>query len=234
VLAVPLITYLVLRKGDAPARVSGASGASSASGDSISPGAGKSGDSSGAGSSGAGAPGGTISSGAVSSGAGSSGAVAPGGTISPGAVAAGGAIAPHDDKTTRRKPTAGTKSERTKPGDVVKIGPSPLPDRPAGKATDKADKPGTTPFDKPSPGTLAIRVKPECEIYVDGKLASPRTSYRELSLAAGRHQITLINREQKIEDRFVVETRSGYVDRVVKEYGDKRNATINPFEKGSK
>ncbi|HEY5937858.1 MAG TPA: hypothetical protein VIU61_24585, partial [Kofleriaceae bacterium] len=237
-LAIPLVVYLALRGDDEPIRVAstGASGGGGSASGADASGGGASAASGAASSAGASGASGADTSGANTSGADASGS---------GAVASGADTAGSGASRTITSAAAKSKSGRSSSGSRVgRDSPTPAGKSPVNEPK-AAGAPGAlAPYEddslsrrKPVPdkqGTLAIRVKPECEIYVDGKLASGRTGYRELALPPGRHQIMLINRESKVDDRFVVEIRSGEVDRIVKEYGDKRNATINPFEKGAK
>ena len=80
---------------------------------------------------------------------------------------------------------------------------------------------------------MSIVSKPSCEIYIDGQSVGLHTPQRGLMLPAGKHRVMLVNDDFGIKDQFTVEIKSGVIERVGKEYKTNRDATINPFSKGS-
>ncbi len=107
----------------------------------------------------------------------------------------------------------------------------------------------TQPVKQPvrATGRLTIGCKSvPCTVSIDGGPAI-RSPIRALELAAGRHQIAILNAELGIDDRFVVDVRAGATQSILKEYAKpepqpesppqpptepKRDKTINPFAKG--
>jgi len=69
-------------------------------------------------------------------------------------------------------------------------------------------------------GTLMLGAKPPCEIVVDGKPTGLMTPQRAMSLPAGTHSITLINRQNKIKKTFQVSVPAGRPVKVVKDFTD--------------
>lgn len=66
-------------------------------------------------------------------------------------------------------------------------------------------------------GTLMLAAKPPCDIIIDGKKTGLTTPQRDLDLSAGKHKITLINKEHGIKEAFSVTVKAGQSTRVVKD-----------------
>ena len=66
-------------------------------------------------------------------------------------------------------------------------------------------------------GTLMLGAKPPCRIFIDGKDTGKTTPQRNLTLTAGTHRITLVNREYGIQESFQVEIGAGKTARVLKD-----------------
>lgn len=66
-------------------------------------------------------------------------------------------------------------------------------------------------------GTLMLGSKPPCRILIDGKDTGKTTPQRNLTLPAGKHRITLVNREYGIQETFEVEIDAGKTARVLKD-----------------
>jgi serine/threonine protein kinase len=70
-------------------------------------------------------------------------------------------------------------------------------------------------------GTLLLGSKPPCEILVDGSSTGLRTPQRDLKLAAGKHQITLVNDDLGIKESFTVSIKAGQTEKQIKDFSDK-------------
>jgi serine/threonine-protein kinase len=70
-------------------------------------------------------------------------------------------------------------------------------------------------------GTLLLGSKPPCRISVDGKRTGKSTPQREMSLPAGKHVITLINKEHGIKESFSVNIKAGKSTRTIKDFSSK-------------
>ncbi len=70
-------------------------------------------------------------------------------------------------------------------------------------------------------GILMINSKPPCDIVVDGRSTGKKTPAPRLSLSAGKHTITLINRSYDIKKSFKVTIRAGAKTRVLKDMTDR-------------
>jgi hypothetical protein len=87
----------------------------------------------------------------------------------------------------------------------------PKPARVAAKPAPAKDKPAS------GKGTLMLAAKPPCDILIDGKKTGLTTPQRDLDLAAGKHKVTLVNREHGIKESFSVTVKPGQSVRVVKD-----------------
>jgi len=70
-------------------------------------------------------------------------------------------------------------------------------------------------------GILMINSKPPCGIVVDGHSTGKKTPAPRLSLSAGKHTITLVNRTYRIKKSFKVTIRAGAKTRVLKDMTDR-------------
>jgi hypothetical protein len=111
--------------------------------------------------------------------------------------------------------------ERAAPRPAPTARPEPRPepkkrvaDRPR-KAADGAPAAGG------GTGTLMLASKPPCEIFVDGRNTGLTTPQRDLSLPAGKHKVTLVNREHGIKETFTVTVTASESVRVVKDLTDR-------------
>ena len=68
---------------------------------------------------------------------------------------------------------------------------------------------------------LALDSRPPCEVVIDGASTGLRTPQLELKLAAGSHQVTLINSELAIRETFAVEVAAGATEKVIKDFSDR-------------
>jgi hypothetical protein len=69
-------------------------------------------------------------------------------------------------------------------------------------------------------GTLMLGAKPPCEIIIDGKATGLITPQREIPLAAGRHTVTLVNKQHGIRKSFPITVGAGGSVKVVKDFTD--------------
>ncbi|MBA2543303.1 MAG: protein kinase [Deltaproteobacteria bacterium] len=141
------------------------------------------------------------------------------------------------------------KVEREAPNvEPPKVKPEPVqataePEPMQAKVQGKAQPPTTKP--RAATGRLTIGCRAvACTVSIDGGPAI-RSPVRGLELAAGRHQIAIVNRDLAIDDRFVVEVRASSAQTILKDYEPKqpepkpepkpdakpRDKTINPFAK---
>ena len=103
--------------------------------------------------------------------------------------------------------------------------PEPEPKREAKKERKAEPKPArVAKADRPQSenkssgkGTLMLAAKPPCDIFIDGKKTGLTTPQRDLDLAAGKHKVTLVNREHRIKESFSVTVKAGQSVRVVKD-----------------
>jgi serine/threonine-protein kinase len=113
--------------------------------------------------------------------------------------------------------------------------PKPEPPKPVVKAPVKAPPP---PVVKSQQGVLVVSTKPACDVSIDN--AAPVHALQSVKLAVGRHRVAITNTELGIADVAMIEIRSGATETVERDYTDritakppKKDATINPFAKGS-
>lgn len=66
-------------------------------------------------------------------------------------------------------------------------------------------------------GTLMIGSKPPCKIYIDGKNTGLTTPQRAIKVKAGKHKITLVNKQHGIRATATVIVRAGQTKRVIKD-----------------
>ena len=62
-----------------------------------------------------------------------------------------------------------------------------------------------------------IASKPPCEIVIDGKPTGLITPQRSIPLAAGRHTVTLINREKEIQKTLDVQIAADATRKVIED-----------------
>ncbi|MEZ4368636.1 MAG: PEGA domain-containing protein [Kofleriaceae bacterium] len=80
------------------------------------------------------------------------------------------------------------------------------------------DKP---PVDKPTGnGTVFVGAKPPCDIYVDGSALGKKTPSK-LTLAAGKHTITLVNNQYGIREKISIDLAAGETLKLSKDFSDK-------------
>jgi hypothetical protein len=82
---------------------------------------------------------------------------------------------------------------------------------PARAVSNEADEPAA------DTGVLMIGAKPPCQIYIDGRDTGLTTPQRSIALAPGKHKVTLVNREFKIQETFTVGIAAGKTTRLIKE-----------------
>ena len=66
-------------------------------------------------------------------------------------------------------------------------------------------------------GTLKIGAKPPCDILIDGKRTGLVTPQAALKLSAGKHTITLVNKEHGIKEQLKVTIEAGETTKVIKD-----------------
>ncbi len=66
-------------------------------------------------------------------------------------------------------------------------------------------------------GTLKIGAKPPCDIIIDGKRTGLVTPQAALKLSAGKHTITLVNKEHGIKEQLKVTIEAGETTKVIKD-----------------
>jgi hypothetical protein len=113
------------------------------------------------------------------------------------------------------EPVAKPKAEKAK---VVKTPSSKAPAEKA-IATTKPKKEKTVASG--GDGTLMIGAKPPCQIIIDGRNTGLTTPQRALDLSAGKHKVTLVNKEHGIKESFTVSIKAGQSTRVVKDLTSK-------------
>ena len=69
--------------------------------------------------------------------------------------------------------------------------------------------------------SLLLGSKPPCEIYVDGKATGLHTPQPKMTLAAGKHKITLVNNEFGIKETFTVDIKPDATEKQIKDYSDR-------------
>ncbi len=84
------------------------------------------------------------------------------------------------------------------------------------EAPARADKPKAAAASA-GKGTLKIGAKPPCDIFVDGKRTGLVTPQASISLPAGKHTITLVNKEHKIKEQIRVSIEAGETTKVIKD-----------------
>lgn len=62
-----------------------------------------------------------------------------------------------------------------------------------------------------------ISAKPPCEILIDGEPTGLTTPQRAIPLRAGRHRITLVNREQDLEKTVAIQIEAGETEKVIQD-----------------
>lgn len=102
-------------------------------------------------------------------------------------------------KKTDKSETSTTADPRLGAGDVEEV---------------EADDPAET---EATSGTLAVSAKPPCQIYIDGRNTGLKTPQRSIQLTPGRHRITLINAEHRINRSFNVTIAAGKTSRLVRD-----------------
>jgi hypothetical protein len=97
---------------------------------------------------------------------------------------------------------------------------------PAAPRTEKAAAtPAAPPAEKavaaaPAPagdGILMIASKPPCEIFIDGKPTGLTTPQREITLPAGSHKVTLVNKGEAITKTIAVQISTGQPTKVIQD-----------------
>jgi hypothetical protein len=86
-----------------------------------------------------------------------------------------------------------------------------------GERTDRSDRGDRTERGEPADGTLMISSKPPCEIVIDGKPTGLMTPQRAITLPAGAHKITLINREQDVRKTVSVQITASATEKVIED-----------------
>jgi hypothetical protein len=62
-----------------------------------------------------------------------------------------------------------------------------------------------------------ISAKPPCEILIDAEPTGLTTPQRAIPLRAGRHRITLVNREQDLEKTLAIQVAAGETAKVIED-----------------
>jgi hypothetical protein len=62
-----------------------------------------------------------------------------------------------------------------------------------------------------------ISSKPPCEVIIDGKPTGLVTPQRAIALAAGRHEITLVNREHDVHKTVTVQIAANATEKVIED-----------------
>jgi hypothetical protein len=84
------------------------------------------------------------------------------------------------------------------------------------------DPPSHVETPKPAgKGTLALMSKPPCDIMIDGSSTGMHTPQPQLKLEAGKHKVTLVNKEFDINETFMVEIKPDDTVKELKDYSDK-------------
>jgi hypothetical protein len=110
---------------------------------------------------------------------------------------------PKVEKKREAKVPEAPKKKAEKKSEPKKVAAKPEKDKSEAKADGK--------------GTLQLAAKPPCEIIIDGKKTGLTTPQRDLDLSAGKHKVTLINKEHGIKEAFSVTVKAGQSTRVVKD-----------------
>lgn len=86
-------------------------------------------------------------------------------------------------------------------------------------AADEIEMPAVdaTPAPVPTHGTLMIGSKPPCRILIDGKDTGLTTPNRGVRVPAGRHTITLVNRELGISDSSTLVITAGRKAKLIRD-----------------
>jgi hypothetical protein len=108
-----------------------------------------------------------------------------------------------DPRTTRRVAVA---IDRRSPARPV--------DSPSRRSPDRTAR---SERSEPGDGTLMISSKPPCEIVIDGKPTGLMTPQRAITLAAGTHKVTLINREQELRKTISVQITASATEKVIED-----------------
>jgi len=66
-------------------------------------------------------------------------------------------------------------------------------------------------------GTLMLGSKPPCKIFIDGKNTGLLTPQRALKLSAGKHKITLVNKDHNLKASTTVTIKAGETKRLIKD-----------------
>jgi hypothetical protein len=66
-------------------------------------------------------------------------------------------------------------------------------------------------------GTLMISSKPPCEIVIDGTATGLMTPQRSIALPAGRHKVTLVNRENEINRTIAIRITANATEKVIED-----------------
>ena len=84
----------------------------------------------------------------------------------------------------------------------------------AAPAAPRAEKAVVAPAGE---GVLMISSKPPCEIVIDGKPTGLTTPQREITLSAGSHKVTLVNKAEAITRTIAVQISSDQPTKVIQD-----------------
>lgn len=85
----------------------------------------------------------------------------------------------------------------------------------------RRDRPAARAASSSGHGSLMIGARPPCRIYVDGKDTGKTTPQRALKLKAGKHKITLVNKEHGIKTTGTVVIEAGKTTKIVRDMSDR-------------
>jgi hypothetical protein len=65
-----------------------------------------------------------------------------------------------------------------------------------------------------------VSTKPPCEIVIDGRATGLTTPQKSITLTAGAHQLTLINRERGIQKTLGVQVEADEAQKVIDDFSE--------------
>jgi len=63
-----------------------------------------------------------------------------------------------------------------------------------------------------------VSTKPPCEIVVDGKTTHLTTPQSSLPLSAGSHRITLVNKQQKVDQTIQIQIAPRHTTKLIQDF----------------
>ncbi len=112
---------------------------------------------------------------------------------------------------TKRPARKATTESKPKPEKISRRSRSKKPAKKTSKRETRASK------SSGKMGTLMIGSKPPCKIFIDGKNTGLTTPQRAIKVKAGKHRVTLINKQHGIKVTATVTVKAGQTKRVIKD-----------------